>query len=279
MARSRNIKPSFFTNDILADCSPLARILFAGLWTIADRDGRLQDRPKKIKAEILPYDNCDVDDLLTDLDDKGFIIRYDVEEVDYIQIVSFKKHQNPHQKEQPSTIPAPCKSGAKPKRIQVEPCLNPQPESPIPHPSPKAMDQDVFPFEGADQSADGLFQIFWHDYPDVKTKGDRKEARTKFLKLIKDGESYAKIIDGTRRYAQFCNETGAYNKYASTFLNAKERRWLGEWEPGRGRPPSAGGIASNAQALAEGIRRTMRDDGGEVEDPASGGIQTISPDE
>ena len=37
MARARNIKPGFFTNDVLADCDPLARLLFAGLWTVADR--------------------------------------------------------------------------------------------------------------------------------------------------------------------------------------------------------------------------------------------------
>jgi hypothetical protein len=55
VARSRNIKPGFFLNDELAECEPLARILFAGLWCIADREGRLEDRPKRIKAEVLPY--------------------------------------------------------------------------------------------------------------------------------------------------------------------------------------------------------------------------------
>jgi hypothetical protein len=49
MARSRNIKPGFFTNDELAECHPLGRLLFAGLWTIADKEGRLDDRPKKLK--------------------------------------------------------------------------------------------------------------------------------------------------------------------------------------------------------------------------------------
>jgi len=48
MARSRNIKPGFFRNEMLAECSPLARLLFAGLWCLADRFGRLEDRPKRI---------------------------------------------------------------------------------------------------------------------------------------------------------------------------------------------------------------------------------------
>jgi hypothetical protein len=64
MARARNIKPGFFLNDELAECEPLARLLFAGLWCIADREGRLEDKPKRIKVEILPYDDCDIDYLL-----------------------------------------------------------------------------------------------------------------------------------------------------------------------------------------------------------------------
>jgi hypothetical protein len=107
MARARNIKPSFFTNDTLAECEPLARLLFVGLWTIADRSGRLEDRPKKIKAEVLPYDNCDCEKLLSKLHNLGFILRYKVQNVSYIQIINFEKHQNPHIKESASTIPEP----------------------------------------------------------------------------------------------------------------------------------------------------------------------------
>jgi len=109
MPRARNIKPAFFTNDRLAECEPLARILFIGLWTISDREGRLEDRPKKIKAETLPYDNCDPDSLLNQLHNGGFIIRYKYENISYIQIVNFIKHQNCHMKESASTIPAPDK--------------------------------------------------------------------------------------------------------------------------------------------------------------------------
>ncbi len=109
MPRARNIKPAFFTNDRLAECEPLARILFIGLWTISDREGRLEDRPKKIKAETLPYDNCDPDLLLNQLHNGGFIIRYKYENTSYIQIVNFVKHQNCHMKESASIIPAPDK--------------------------------------------------------------------------------------------------------------------------------------------------------------------------
>jgi DnaD/phage-associated family protein len=105
MARARNIKPGFFLNDELAELPMAARLLFAGLWCIADREGRLEDKPKKIKAQVLPYDDCNVDDLLNDLHNSGFIIRYVINDEKYIQITKFEKHQNPHKNEAPSTIP------------------------------------------------------------------------------------------------------------------------------------------------------------------------------
>lgn len=114
MARARNIKHGFFTNDRLAECDPLARILFAGLWTIADREGRLEDRPKRIKAELLPYDDCSGEELLGQLAKAGFVNRYTVGGSAYIQIINFLKHQNPHVKEAPSTIPAPEGTVSKP---------------------------------------------------------------------------------------------------------------------------------------------------------------------
>lgn len=113
MARARNLKPSFFTDDELAEVAPLGRLLFQGLWCMADRAGRLEDRPKKIKAEVLPYDNCNIEKMLDELARRRFIIRYIADGVRYIQVRQFLKHQNPHVKEPESTIPAPGEHRAK----------------------------------------------------------------------------------------------------------------------------------------------------------------------
>ena len=108
--RARNIKPGFFKNDTLAELDFAGRLLFIGLWGIADRAGRLEDRPKKIKAEVFPYDAVDVDSCLGELARLGFILRYEAEGERYIQIVNFDKHQNPHPREAASTIPEPARS-------------------------------------------------------------------------------------------------------------------------------------------------------------------------
>lgn len=126
MARSRNIKPGFFTNDTLSELPPLARLLFAGLWTLCDRDGRCEDRPKKIKAEVLPYDECDADALLAQLASAGFIDRYEAMGQRVIQVLTWGKHQNPHVKEAPSALPVRCESGANPVQEPGE--QSPSPE-------------------------------------------------------------------------------------------------------------------------------------------------------
>lgn len=112
MSRARNIKPGFFKNEALADLPFEYRILFQGLWCVADREGRLEDRPRRIKAEVFPYDDVDVEAGLEMLASAGFIVRYSIDEAKYIQVVAFGKHQNPHCKEAASTIPAPDKHGA-----------------------------------------------------------------------------------------------------------------------------------------------------------------------
>lgn len=107
MARARNIKPGFAKNEDLAECSFAARLCFALLPTLADREGRLEDRPKRIKGELFPFDSIEVDPLLAELAKHGFIERYAAEGRGLIQIIAFHKHQHPHHKEPESDLPPP----------------------------------------------------------------------------------------------------------------------------------------------------------------------------
>jgi len=107
MARARNIKPGFYKNEDLAECSFPARLMFPGLWQLADREGRLEDRPRRIKGELFPFDSIEVEPLLAELERWKFIIRYEIDGRRLIQIRMFLKHQRPHRREQASVIPAP----------------------------------------------------------------------------------------------------------------------------------------------------------------------------
>lgn len=107
MARARNIKPGFYKNPELVECSVWARLIFPGLWMLADREGRLEDRPKQIKMELLPADAQDMEPLLCELEAHGFLVRYQIDGASFIQISKFSQHQSPHFSEKPSRIKPP----------------------------------------------------------------------------------------------------------------------------------------------------------------------------
>ncbi|WP_156132357.1 hypothetical protein [Paraburkholderia terrae] len=90
---------------------PFARLTFAGLLTLADREGRLEDRPGRIKADLFAYDanlgDPEVDQFLALLDEADLIVRYEVDGEQIIQITKWKKHQRPHPREVQSVLPSP----------------------------------------------------------------------------------------------------------------------------------------------------------------------------
>jgi len=214
MARARNIKPGFFTNDLLAEIEPLGRLLFQGLWCHADREGRLSDRPKKIKAEILPYDNADVDALLFSLVVNNFIIRYSVGGDRFIQVVNFTKHQNPHMKESASEIPAPDMHGASTVQAPDKNRTSPA-DPPFPFPSTPSK-----PLAQPTGSA-SLFSQFWQAYPKKRSKGDAEKA----WKAIKPDEHLLGVIlaavQRARTREDWIKNGGEFIPYPASWLRAK----------------------------------------------------------
>lgn len=120
--RIRTIKPPFFLHEGIFDAEtetglPL-RLAFIGLWCAADREGRFKWSPRRLKTEILPYDEVDFSRVLDALTTRGFIVRYacptrengvDGDQLigEYGVIPSFKKHQVINHKEKPSELPKP----------------------------------------------------------------------------------------------------------------------------------------------------------------------------
>ena len=233
MARARNIKPGFFIDGDLGELDIYARMLFAGLWCLADREGRLKDKPKDIKVQILPFDNVEVDGLLDSLCPK-FITRYEVDGQRYIQVNNFHKHQSPHKNEMESEIPpAPCgvleNSGMfekLPEQHQstrpdslIPDSLNLIPENNIYGPSPQAATGDKNVLAES-------FARFWEEYP---RKVGRSKCLDKFKSLVKRGIPPDAMIAGAERYAAWCgrnNKEPQYIAHPYTWLN--QGRWEDE---------------------------------------------------
>ncbi|MGO4210124.1 DnaA N-terminal domain-containing protein [Terriglobus sp. 2YAB30_2] len=111
MARIRTIKPDFFKHEDLFDLEQETglpvRIAFAGLWTVADRDGRFEWKPRTLKTDVLPHDPVDFAQVLDALETRGFLNTYEVDGRRYGVIPSWDRHQVINNRESQSVLPPP----------------------------------------------------------------------------------------------------------------------------------------------------------------------------
>jgi len=148
------ITPGFFDDPDIAELSLAARLFFIGLWTQADREGRLIDDTRRLKVRLFPFDDVDTEALATELAEKHLICRYATDDVHlYIEIRSFTKHQRPHPKETKSVIP-PCTGDVPESRERVIPSrekyIPSKPDSGV-----LILDSGVLSLEGSSEAADG----------------------------------------------------------------------------------------------------------------------------
>lgn len=233
MPRARNIKPSFFDNEILGELPAITRLLFIGLWCLSDREGRLEDRPLRIKKEILGYDDVsgnDVDVMLWQLHNTNFIDRYSINGFSYIQIINFTKHQNPHIKEKDSEIPLMLQGSRKKHnestvQVQCKPDTIPEqavliPDSRFLNPEPLSLKPNI---KKPSVHNNDMFDEFWELYPKKQAK---QPALKSFAKLNPSEELFAIICNAVVQQSKtpaWIKENGQYIPMASTWLNGK--RW------------------------------------------------------
>lgn len=240
MARTRNIKPQYFINEDLGTLEPLARLLFIGLWTLADRAGRLEDRPLKIKAELLPYDSCDVDKFLIELCNKNLLIRYEVDKKRYIQITNFEKHQNCHPKEPQSELPEPkspvkisvsegnMQDSCKTVTSNLQETDEHVAKNAIPSFTSYTSITSLPPIspKGGKGLLKKLFDEFWEAYPKKRSK---EQAYKAFIKIKPDADLLAKMLEKIELFkntVEWQKDNGQFIPYPATWINQK--RWEDE---------------------------------------------------
>ncbi len=257
--RSRNIKPGFFVNEYLGTCEPIEALLFEGLWCIADRSGRLENRPLRIRGQIFPYRNISALEItrhIQNLSSNGFLIEYEVDGVDYIEICNFDKHQNPHKNEKASEIPSP-ESGNK-KVYKSTGCekssnyaTNPVIDG-IAHADsliPDSLIPDSLIPDSLKNIPDSLkntvvckkpkitkknnekFDLFWKSLVEWQgAKGTKREALTEFEKINPDDDLLKIMIDGYQRQVEHSKRLKSLGQFSANFKHVC--RWVRyrEWE-------------------------------------------------
>lgn len=112
MPRQRMVKPDFFDSGSLAACTIPARLVFIGLWVVADDKGNMKFEERKLMRQLFPYDDIDPRALivwLAELEEVGCIKVYEPHGDVCISIPNFSVYQtvkNPSK----TTVPAPPES-------------------------------------------------------------------------------------------------------------------------------------------------------------------------
>lgn len=89
MAKRRQIHPEIWTDDKFVTISPLARLLFIGMWNFACDNGHLDDSELQLKMRVLPAEDCDVSALLDEIVNSGMVARAD----GHLKVVNLSEKQ------------------------------------------------------------------------------------------------------------------------------------------------------------------------------------------
>lgn len=108
MARIRSIKPEFWQDEKLTPLSPITRLLFLGLISLADDAGRVLDNPKRIDAELFSENDNYIEQVRSGLDELAALGRIERGRSEsgqrILQIINWRKHQR-IDKPNPNVLP------------------------------------------------------------------------------------------------------------------------------------------------------------------------------
>lgn len=241
MARARTLKPSFFKNEKVVARSFPARLLYEGLWTLADRRGILKDKPQWIKMEVFPADSLDVNALLGELaerredEDCPLIRRYERHGFKCIIICGFAQHNHPHPNEQANDLPMPGSSACAEVVVNASdatdiginrehsgkaasnPSLSPLPITLSPIPTPCVSTQTAT----APEKELPWFDRWWREWPPGGRKKGKADSRRKWLraKLEPLGEEIVSALRRCKVSRDWTKNDGEFIPLPMTWLN------------------------------------------------------------
>ena len=205
--RIRTIKPEIWQDEKVGALSHGARLLFVGLITMADDEGRLRELPAAILGHVFPWDEIPVGKLakwLAELGESGAILRYTAGGCRYAAITHWFRHQRVD-KPNPSELPIPPEDGSQSSRdyvceqiaAQSKINLGKDQEKSRP-PRARASGTGTDPDPDPDRSSDHARELFayWQErchHPQAKFTDERRD---KVLARLRQGYTPEQIRQG-----------------------------------------------------------------------------------
>lgn len=238
MARIRTIKPEFWTDERLADCSLTARLLLIASLNFADDYGNLERSARQLKAQAFPYDQLECEPLVRELLHAGLMVEYKVADRLYLHIKGFQKHQRIEKKSEPR-LPQYEESLRTPQTVGEDSRTPPGVVTVLREGKgreSKGKDQRPTAHRTAPTAIEppAEFLDFKIAYPNrAGDQGWRKALRAAHAR-IEEGYSWTEMVEGARRYELFARSTGIesteFVKQAATFLGP-DLFFLQSWDP------------------------------------------------
>lgn len=95
MARIRSIKPEFWTDSLMVQLPHFTRLLYVGLWNVADDYGFIRDEPDRLAMELMPRESPSAVDAAVQLLAAAGRLEWfvDPDGTSYYRVSSWEKHQ------------------------------------------------------------------------------------------------------------------------------------------------------------------------------------------
>lgn len=204
MPRIRSIKPEFFKSETIDNLSLSAQRTFIGLWCYCDDEGRGKDDARLVKAEVWPLSETHppkkVERDLAEIEEAGLIIRYEVDEVRYLQVKNWSEHQKVSHP-RASIFPSVPDGYVKP------------PEDVRKSPGRKGKEGKGT----GNRFRDEEFEKFWKAYPARRgVKSGKKQAAAEWAKL--DPDQQERAHRAVANYRRVCDNGDTLAKDAERFL-------------------------------------------------------------
>ena len=223
MARTRMIKPEFWSDEKLAKLSLQARLTYIGLWNLSDDYGVVKGHPAWLKNSIYPYDDLRIGQFetwLAELERIGRVVPFVAGGEKFYAIRNCRRHQTINR---PSQIRNP------------DPPLSLMEDSLSTHGALTDETETETETEVKQKQKGGCggktkiltsplqerFDSFWHAYPRKRSKGQAERA---FLKISPDEQLLATMIATIERAttsADWLREEGRFIPHPATWLNAR----------------------------------------------------------
>lgn len=268
MARIRSLKPEFWSDQKLARMlSRDARMLYLGLWNLADEHARCMGDPRWIKGQVFPYEDDltpeRVGELLDELVRARRAHRYIIDADVYLYLPRLADHQRLEPDKVPSRLPEPDPCSDLHTQVRADKSAPDSDESALARAFAGSREQ-VAGSKGqgktsspAPSAADAEFAEFWTAYPRKVGKGHARKVWDRIAKATRGA-----VIEGARRVAADPNLPGReFIPHPATWLT--RTGWEDEPFPPRNRSPSttdarvAAGVDLVAKYRAEEERQPL----------------------